>query len=108
MAATMKTNFKRIFAITKIILVITIPLILLILPSDYFDNGSSKCLSVMFFHAECYGCGMTRAIMHLIHGEFMEAFYFNMMSFIVMPLLVYLWLKVLIFEYRVLKLTSKT
>jgi Protein of unknown function (DUF2752) len=99
----MKTNYKRIFAIVKIILGITIPLILLILPSDYFDNGSSKCLSVMLLDVECYGCGMTRAIMHMIHGEFMEAFYFNMASFIVLPLLVYLWVKALGFELTLLK-----
>lgn len=89
----MKTNYKRIFAIAKIILGISIPLVLLILPSDYFDSGTSKCLSVMLLDAECYGCGMTRAIMHIIHGEFMEAFFFNMVSFAVLPLLVYLWVK---------------
>jgi Protein of unknown function (DUF2752) len=102
MAAIMKTDYKHFFAIIKIIFGITIPLILLILPSDYFDNGTSKCLSVMLLDVECYGCGMTRAIMHLIHGEFMEAFYFNMMSFVVLPLLVYLWVKVLSFEFWVL------
>jgi Protein of unknown function (DUF2752) len=102
MAAIMKTNYKRIFAIAKIILGITIPLILLMLPSDYFDNGTSKCLSVMLFDAECYGCGTTRAVMHLLHGNFMEAFYYNMMSFVVLPLLVYLWVKGLRFEFRVL------
>ena len=89
----MKTNYKRIFAIAKIILGITIPLVLLILPSDYFDSGSSKCLSVMLFDAECYGCGTTRAVMHLLHGDFMDAFYFNMTSFVVLPLLIYLWIK---------------
>jgi Protein of unknown function (DUF2752) len=89
----MKTNYKRIFAIAKIILGIAIPLILLILPSDYFDSGSSKCLSVMLFDAECYGCGTTRAIMHLLHGDFMEAFYYNMASFIVLPLLIFLGIK---------------
>ena len=89
----MKTNYKRIFAIAKIILGITIPLVLLILPSDYFDSGSSKCLSVTLFDAECYGCGTTRAVMHLIHGDFMDAFYFNMTSFVVLPLLIYLWIK---------------
>jgi Protein of unknown function (DUF2752) len=89
----MKTNYKRIFAIAKIILGIAIPLILLILPSDYFDSGSSKCLSVMLFDAECYGCGTTRAVMHLLHGDFIDAFYFNMTSFVVLPLLIYLWIK---------------
>jgi Protein of unknown function (DUF2752) len=89
----MKTNYKRIFAIAKIILGIAIPLVLLILPSDYLDSGSSKCLSVMLFDAECYGCGTTRAVMHLLHGDFIDAFYFNMTSFVVLPLLIYVWIK---------------
>ncbi len=93
MAVIMKTNYNRIFAIAKIILGIAIPLVLLILPSDYFDSGTSKCLSVTLFDAECYGCGTTRGVMHLLHGEFTEAFYYNMASFMVFPILVFLGIK---------------
>jgi hypothetical protein len=103
MAAIMKTSYKHIFAIAKIILGITIPLILLMLPSDYFDNGTSKCLSVMLFDAECYGCGTTRAVMHLLHGNFMEAFYYNMASFIVLPLLIFLGIKNITENVKILR-----
>jgi Protein of unknown function (DUF2752) len=93
MEATTKTNYKRSFAIAKIKVGIIIPLVLLILPSDYFDDGQSICLSVMLLKVECYGCGITRAIMHLLHGDFSEAYYYNVLSFIVLPLLAFLWIK---------------
>ena len=68
-----------------------IPIVLIILPKDFFDKGDSYCLSVMLFDIECYGCGMTRAIMHLIHLDYEGAFVFNMLSFIVLPIILFLW-----------------
>lgn len=64
--------------------------LLLILPSSYFDEGQSTCLSIVLFNKTCYGCGMTRAIQHLIHFEFKKAFEFNPLSLIVLPLSVYM------------------
>jgi hypothetical protein len=65
-------------------------IVLIILPADFFDSGQSICLSVVFFNKQCYGCGMTRAIQHLIHLDFKNAYHFNKLAFIVFPLLVYL------------------
>jgi hypothetical protein len=70
---------------------ILIPIVLLVLPSNYFDNGQSVCVSVLLFDQECYGCGMTRGIQHLLHLDFLTAYEFNKLSLIVLPLLVYLW-----------------
>lgn len=75
----------------KLILLILIPIALLILPANFFDNGSSACLSVILLDTECYGCGITRAIMHLIHFDLQEALYYNTLSFIILPLLIYVW-----------------
>jgi hypothetical protein len=68
---------------------ISFGLFLMYLPADYFDTGEAMCLSVRFFDVECYGCGLTRGVMHLIHFEFVEAWEFNKLTFIVFPLLVY-------------------
>jgi len=70
---------------------ILIPIVLLILPSNFFDNGQTICLSVLLFDQECPGCGMTRGIQHLLHLDFLKASEFNKISFIVLPLLIYLW-----------------
>lgn len=59
---------------------------LLILPATYFDTGRATCVSVLLFDIECYGCGMTRAIQHLLHLDFEAAYQFNKLSFIVLPL----------------------
>lgn len=61
---------------------------LLILPATYFDTGRATCVSVLLFDIECYGCGMTRAIQHLLHLDFEAAYGFNKLSFIVLPLAV--------------------
>ena len=82
------TKLKKYSLTALFILLPIIGLILLILPSDYFDDGESMCVSVMLFDTECYACGMTRGIMHLIHGEFSKAYDFNILSLIVFPLIV--------------------
>lgn len=70
---------------------VAVPVTLLILPADYFDSGESLCLSVRLFGMECYACGMTRAVMHLIHLDINSAAYYNVLSFLVLPLGAGLW-----------------
>ncbi len=66
---------------------------LLLLPADFFDTGESVCLSVQFFDMQCYGCGMTRAIQHLIHFDFHEAYDYNKLSFVVFFVLFTVWIQ---------------
>jgi hypothetical protein len=65
--------------------------VLWVLPADFFDHGQAKCLSVVFFDQECFGCGMTRAIQHLMHFDFDAAWAFNKVSVIVLPCLLIIW-----------------
>jgi hypothetical protein len=69
------------------------PFVLILLPSNFFDNGESICLSKTLAGVECYACGLTRATMHFVHFEFLKAWEFNKLSFIVIPMLFPLWLK---------------
>jgi len=62
--------------------------VLLILPADFFDKGESICLSVFLFDIECYACGLTRAIQHLIHLDFSIGYEYNKLSIFVFPLLI--------------------
>ena len=80
-----------------------VPVVLLILPADFFDNGQSICISVLLFDETCYGCGMTRAIQHLIHFDFLVAYSYNKLSIIVLPLLVYFWSKEILKTYGLIK-----
>ena len=71
------------------ILLFLTPVFLFFLPADYFDSGQSVCLSVRLANTECYACGMTRAIQHLLHFDFKTAWEYNKLSVIVAPLIVY-------------------
>lgn len=67
------------------------PLVLLLLPANFFDTGQSMCLSVLLLGKTCYGCGLTRGVQHFIHFDFDAAWQFNKLTFIVVPLLLIVW-----------------
>ena len=96
---------KKIVKILSLLTLLIIPIILLILPADYFDYGQSICASVLLFDIECYGCGMTRAIMHFIHFDFKKAIEYNKLVTFVFPLLTLLWIKMvsILFKKKLLK-----
>ena len=102
-----KINKKLLFLYSKLFLLILIPLTLILLPADYFDNGNSLCIHYLITGKQCYGCGITRAIQHLIHGEFTKAWQFNKLSFIVFALLLYLWLKYVVKIIQKIRLSHK-
>jgi hypothetical protein len=91
MAATTKRYNKpksKLYLMTKIFILVIFPFVLLLLPKTIFNNGNyTICLLKMATGEDCFGCGMTRACMHLIHLDFEGAAYFNKISFIVLPIL---------------------
>jgi hypothetical protein len=87
----MSPENKKKWLIVKLTGYVLIPLVLLILPSDFFDDGPPLCLSVRFLGQECPGCGMTRAAMHFIHFDFGGAAFYNLGIFIVLPVLAFFW-----------------
>jgi len=89
-------DFRKTFSLIINGAVVTAPFILLLLPVDYFDTGDSICLSKVLAGIECYGCGMTRAVMHFVHFDFAGAWMFNKLSFLVVPMLFPLWVKSLL------------
>jgi hypothetical protein len=86
---TVKKNMEKIW----MGLLLVTPFILWILPADFFDNGKViLCPSRLFFDIECFGCGMTRAIMHLHHFDFESAIFYNSGSILIYPMLVIVWI----------------
>jgi hypothetical protein len=84
---------KKPFIYIKIAGYILLPVILLVLPATYFDEGQAVCVSRVVFDIECYGCGLTRAIMHLVHLDIATAWSYNKLSVLVFPLLCIVWAK---------------
>jgi hypothetical protein len=87
-------NFKS-FQILKITGVLLIPVVLYFAPLEWIKSRDSVCLFKNLTGHECYGCGMTRAILSAIHFQFENAFYYNRLFVIVFPLLIYIWVKTL-------------
>lgn len=84
-------RFSKYWSMAKVVALLLLPLVLLLLPATFFDEGQSICLSMLLADTACHGCGMTRAIMHLLHFDLETALTFNKLSVIVLPLLVFVW-----------------
>lgn len=61
------------------------------------------CLSKIILNKECLGCGLTRATQHFIHFDFISAYNFNKLVFLIAPLLIYFWVKEIIKMYKKIK-----
>ncbi len=100
MARTIETP-KTLLSWLKVVILLGVPITLLILPSTFFDSGETVCLSHLIFDMECYACGLTRAVMHMIHFEFQEAWEFNRLVVVVLPLAFLIWLQWLLKEFGI-------
>jgi len=90
---------KTGFLLFKIIVVyVLFPVALFFIPSSFFTNSHSICLYRNIFGIECPGCGITRAVLSLIHLKFSEALTYNKLVVIVFPVLVYIFLKQALFD----------
>ena len=74
-------------------ILLLVPIVLWIVPASQFDDtGVIICPSRFLFDIECFGCGMTRAVLHFHHFDFEEAVYHNVFILLIYPLLVVMWL----------------
>lgn len=90
----MKTDSKFLSWIHKgwLVALTIFPVLLWLLPATFFDRtGLELCPSKYFFDIECFGCGITRAVMHLHHFDWREAVYYNNLVVVVYPALVVTW-----------------
>lgn len=86
-------NINVLF-ILKIMSLIFIPVLLWILPANYFDTGQSISIFALLGVEEySYSTGMTRSIMHLMHFDLQTSWEYNRLGVVVLPLLFLLWLK---------------
>jgi hypothetical protein len=89
----MNFRFNRLWLLSLFMF----PVILWKLPSTYFDKtGFDLCPSKAFFNIECYGCGLTRAVLHMHHFDYLEAIYYNYSVVLIYPLLIFFWFRLVI------------
>src|SRR5690348_9209583 len=88
------------FALAKIGLLLLLPLLVIFVPTAWLERRRSLCIIKNLTGKNCPGCGMTRAISSASHGQFTQAFRYNKLVVIVLPLLAYTWLQALSKAYR--------
>lgn len=84
---------KRLIQLIKLSGLLLFPVILFFIPLEWLKDQHSICLFKNITGHECYGCGMTRAILSAIHFQFAEAVYYNKLFVVVLPILIYIWTK---------------
>ncbi len=72
---------------------IILPYLLYIIPLDWLNKQHTICLIKNIFGVECFGCGITRAIISVVQLDFIRAIEYNKMVIIVLPLFIYEWFK---------------
>ncbi len=87
---------KKLHRYTKSTGILLIPVALYIVPLNWLYNQHSICLFKNIAGFDCYGCGMTRAILSAMHFHFVSAFHYNKLFVIILPFLLYIWTKTLI------------
>ena len=101
--ATNKERFKFCVQICKLCVLFLLPFFLLILSLDELEVKHSICLFKNLFGIECYGCGITKAVIAATQLDFIRAFNYNKLIVVVMPLLLYLWIKEIVKSVKILR-----
>ena len=85
---------------SKTAILLSLPVILYLLPTDGIFNGKSTCLFKQLLGAECWGCGITRAFFSVLYGHLTQAMEYNPLIAAVFPLLLWLWYKETLMSIR--------
>ena len=101
--ATQKKYCKYALQICKLCVLFVLPFLFSILSLDVLESRHSICLFKNVFGIECYGCGITKAVIAFIQLDFIRAFNYNKLIVIVMPLIIYLWIKETVKCVKILK-----
>jgi hypothetical protein len=90
----------NIYRKISFLLILALPVLLYVIPVDWYNKEYTLCLFKNIFGIDCYGCGITRAILSAIKFDFVDAMNYNKMVIIVLPILIYTWLRTTILFYE--------
>lgn len=75
----------------RLALLVAAPLLFFLLPFELIEHGPNLCLFKATIGWTCPGCGMTRALHLLMHGDLPRAVSFNPRVVVAAPLLAFIW-----------------
>jgi len=104
--ATPKEKFKKSLQICKICVLFLLPFLLSMVSLDKLESRHSICLVKNLFGVECYGCGITKAIIACVQLDFTRAFNYNKLIVIVMPLIIFLSVKEVVKNVKMLRINK--
>ena len=83
-----------------------IPVVLYFIPIEWLIGNHSFCLIKNIFGVECWGCGITRAVVSAVQCNFVSAYHYNKLIVVVFPLLVYIWAKIFVTTLKSIVVSS--
>lgn len=84
-------NFYTIKKYILITLYFSVPVVLFMIPLDWLNKQHTICLVKNIFGVNCFGCGITRAVISGVQLDLIKAIEYNKMVVIVLPMLIYVW-----------------
>lgn len=87
----------------KFIGLVFFPILFYLVPLNWLNEQHSICLIKNIFGVECFGCGITRAIISAIQFDLKSAFHYNHLIIIVLPIFIYVWIKMVIETIKQIK-----
>lgn len=84
-------NFYTIKKYILITLYFSVPVVLYMIPLDWLNKQHTICLVKNIFGVNCFGCGITRAVISGLQLDLIKAIEYNKMVVIVLPMLIYVW-----------------
>ena len=103
-ADRLKNNLLFIKISTKVCILLTIPLAIILMPKSIIFDGPTICLFKNIFGINCPGCGMTRAIFLVFEGDIITACQLNLGVLVVFPILVALWTELIYKQINLFRL----
>lgn len=88
-----KDHIKRVWQWGKLGGLFLLPFLLSSVSLNEWESKHTWCLFTNIFGIECYGCGITKAIIAAIQFDFLRAWDYNKLIVAVMPLMICLWIK---------------
>ena len=87
----MATSLLKGICKAEQVIILLAPLALFLIPLHSVDGHFTFCIFKNIFGHNCPGCGITHAIISALHLNFVQAWHYNRLVVVVLPLLAYLW-----------------